>query len=193
MRMCFTSVLLGVLLVSTAACQSGQVRVAPTPSHSPSRVDPTPGGWVPPVATPPAAPMSDLEQAVAARLGKQVAREGLDLQYVACPPWPGKAPHRMTCLGYLDGLTANIRVRLSRLTGGAVSFRARLANGLIATAELERKLRADGFHHVDCGDHQAYPAVRGRKVVCRVTRNGQQRFVVATVTNRSGAVMIRGY
>jgi hypothetical protein len=99
----------------------------------------------------------------------------------------------MTCRGYIAGLTAGIRVRLSRLTGGAVSFQARLSNGLIATAELERELRSDGFHDVDCGNAPAYPSVVGTKVTCAVAKDGHHRFVVATVTSRSGGVEIRGY
>jgi len=191
----FLGVLLAALvLASTTACQGGGSagEGAPAPSRSPSHAEPTPGGPTPSPVTPPSTPMGDLEQAVAARLGKQVAHEGLDLQYVACPAWHGRAPSRLTCRGYIDGVTAGIRVRLSRLTGGAVSFKAWLGDGVIATAELERKLRSDGFHGVDCGNAPAYPSVVGSKVTCAVTKDGHQRFVVATVTSRSGAVEIRG-
>jgi hypothetical protein len=137
--------------------------------------------------------MDDLEQAVAARLGRQVAREGLRLQYVACPAWHGKAPRRLTCRGYVDGVITAIHVRLSRMTGGAVGFQARLARGLISTTKLEDQLRKDGFGHVDCGDIPAYPSVVGSRVVCAVTKQGQKKFVVARVTSPSGSVMIQGY
>lgn len=195
MRVRFLGVLLaGLLLASTAACQSGQPGAggAPSPNRSPSHAEPTPGGPTPSPATPPSAPMDDLEQAVASRLNRQMAHEGLDLQYVACPAWHGRAPSRLTCRGYIDGVTAGIRVRLSRLTGGAVSFKAQLRDGVIATAELERKLRSDGFRDVNCGNVRAYPSVVGSKVTCAVTKDGHRQFVVATVTSRSGAVEIRG-
>jgi hypothetical protein len=186
-----------VLLVASGCSDTGSGRAADDPSApvsgSSSRPTPTPGGQLPQPVTPPSAPMDDLEQAVAARLGQQVAREQLDLQYVACPRWRGRAPRQLTCRGYLDGVSAAIHVRLHRLTGGAVSFKARLGRGLIATAKLERQLRADGFRAVDCGQAPAYPSVVGSHVVCEVTRNGDPRFVVATVTSRSGAVEITGY
>jgi len=185
------------LMVASGCSDTGNGRVTDRPSAavsgSSSRPSPTPGGQLPQPATPPSAPMDDLEQAVAARLGQQVAREQLDLQYVACPHWRGQAPRQLTCRGYVDGVTAAIHVKLHRLTGGAVSFKARLGRGLIATSKLERQLRVDGFRAVDCGQAPAYPSVVGSHVVCAVTKNGDRRFVVATVTTRSGAVEITGY
>ena len=191
------SAALVALMLASGCSDAGNGRVTDLPSTtasgSSSRPSPTPGGQLPQPATSPSAPMDDLEQAVAARLGPQVAREQLDLQYVACPRWRGRAPRQLTCRGYVDGVTAEIHVKLHRLTGGAVSFKARLGRGLIATSKLERQLRADGFRAVDCGQAPAYPSVVGSHVVCAVTKNGDRRFVVATVTSRSGAVEIRGY
>ncbi|HET7356445.1 MAG TPA: hypothetical protein VFJ09_07190 [Nocardioidaceae bacterium] len=197
MRVRVVSAVLVALMAVSGCSDVGDHQVTDLPSAtgsgSSSRPSPTPGGKLPPPATPPSAPMDDLEQAVAARLGRQVAREQLDLQYVACPHWRGQAPRQLTCRGYVDGVTARIHVKLHRLTGGAVSFKARLGRGLIATSKLERQLRVDGFRAVDCGQAPAYPSVVGSHVVCAVTKNGDQRFVLATVTSRSGAVEIRGY
>ena len=194
-RLLSTLVVLPLLAVVLAGCTGGggPGDAAHSPRPSPSRPSPSPGGRLPVAASPPSAPMDDLEQAVAARLGQQVARENLDLQYVACPHWRGRAPQRVTCRGYVDGVTADIHVRLNRLTGGAVSFKARLGRGLIATSKLERQLRADGFQDVNCGQAPAYPSVVGSHVVCAVSKDGTRKFVVATVTSRSGAVEITGY
>ena len=197
MRVRLLGSLLGAaLLLAVSGCQAGDSDAGerqPSPSPTVSSPAPTPGGDLPAAATPPAHPMDDLEQAVAARLDRQVAREGLHLQYVACPAWHGKAPQRLTCQGYLDGVITTIHLRLSRLVGGAISFRARMARGLVSTAMLEAQLRKDGFAQVNCGDAPAYPSVVGSRVVCAVTKQGRKQFVVAQVTSPSGSVMIRGY
>ncbi len=190
-------VLLGAVTGCQSAGNSGQAGSGPASPSAGSTVSarptPTPGGDLPAAATPPARPMNDLEQAVAARLSRQVAHQGLDLSYVACPPWHGKAPRQLTCRGYIDHVTAPVHVRLSKLVGGAVSFQARLVRGLVATAKLEAKLREDGFTDVNCGSAPAYPSTVGSHIVCAVTKDGQQRYVAATVTSRSGGVMIRSY
>ena len=199
MRVRLLGPLLGgvLLLLALSGCYGGNDPKAdrpPSPTSTvSSRPSPTPGGDLPASATPPVTPMDDLEQAVAARLDRQVAHEGLHLQYVACPAWHGKAPQRLTCQGYVDGVMTGIHVRLSRLVGGAVSFQASLARGLVSTAMLEDKLRKDGFAQVDCGTAPAYPSVVGSRVVCAVTKKGHQQFVVAKVTSPSGSVEIRGY
>jgi len=46
---------------------------------------------------------------------------------------------------------------------------------------------------VNCGQAPAYPSVVGSHVVCAVSKDGTRKFVVATVTSRSGAVEITGY
>ena len=48
--------------------------------------------------------MNRLERPVAVRLARQVARQGLTLEYLDCPRWDGVVPSRMSCRGYLDGL-----------------------------------------------------------------------------------------
>ena len=190
-----SAVLVALVVSGCSGTGSGRVTDFPSPtvSGSASRPSPTPGSDLPAAATPPAHPMDDLEQAVAARLDRQVIHEGLHLQYVACPAWHGKAPQRLICQGYVDGVMTSIHVRLSRLVGGAVSFQASLARGLLSTAMLEDKLRKDGFAQVDCGAAPAYPSVVGSRVVCSVTKKGHQQFVIAKVTSPSGSVEIRGY
>jgi hypothetical protein len=100
----------------------------------------------------------------------------------------------MTCRGYVDGLVARVAVRLdAAVRGKAVSFDAWLLDGLIATRKLEGTLRRRGWTHADCGRAPAYPARVGSRIVCRVTRPGEQKYVVATVSDSQGAVMIADY
>jgi hypothetical protein len=77
--------------------------------------------------------------------------------------------------------------------GKAVGFDARLLDGVIATRKLERTLRGQGWNEADCGDRSAYPAEVGSRIVCHVWRPADDRYVVATVSDRSGAVMIADY
>jgi hypothetical protein len=90
-------------------------------------------------------------------------------------------------------VTARVRVRLRAVTNGAVRFEATLKRGVIATRRLVDELRRGGYAHVNCGDTPAYPATVGSKVVCAVSKHGRARYVVATVTDRSGAVRISSY
>jgi hypothetical protein len=64
---------------------------------------------------------------------------------------------------------------------------------VIATRNLEATLRDQGWTVADCGDVMAYPARAGDTIVCRVQRPGDERFLVATITDRTGAVTIAGY
>ena len=135
--------------------------------------------------------MDRLEKAVAARLGQQVARQGLHLDYLDCRHWKGAVPARLTCRGYLDGLVTGVRVVLTAgAPGRAIGFDARLGDGVIATRRLEQTLRRRGWRSVDCGHAAAYPAVVGSSIRCRGTRDGVTHNVVAEVRSRSGAVLL---
>ena len=138
--------------------------------------------------------MNDLEKQIAGRLAAHVLRQGLVLEHLDCPHWDGAVPSRMTCRGYVDGVVATVRVHLaSAVDGKAVNFDARLQGGVIATQNLVDTLQEQGWSDADCGAVPAYPARVGSRIVCRVTRDGADQHVVATVRDRSGAVMIRGY
>lgn len=172
-------------------------RAADLADGSPSRAaapSPKLGGDAAGQRPPPRHPMDSLEKPVADRLARQVARQGLTLTYLDCPHWDGAVPSRMICRGYVDGLVAKVRVLLrAAVAGRAVSFDARLGDGVIATRNLEGTLRRKGWSVADCGDVAAYPARVGSEIVCRVTRTGEKRYVVATVSGRAGAVMIADY
>ena len=158
--------------------------------------DPTPdlGGPVPSQVSPPKEPMDRLELPVHERLAAQVARQGLTLQYLDCPRWDGAVPSRMTCRGYVDGVLARVAVHLkAAVQGRAVSFDARLLGGVIATHNLEQTLRRQGWQDADCGAAAAYPARVGSRIVCHVRRPSDAEYVVATVSDRAGAVMIADY
>ena len=140
--------------------------------------------------------MNRLERPVAARLAGRIASDGLHLEYLDCPAWDGSLPRSMSCRGYVDGVVATVRLKLRRAVVGAqpeVDFDARLARGVVATARLEERLRADGWDEVDCGRARAYPARAGVRIVCRVSRSGAGRYVVATVRDRTGTVAIADY
>jgi hypothetical protein len=137
--------------------------------------------------------MTRLERPIAARLAHEAAAEGLGLDYLRCPPWDGRMPHRLRCTGWFDGVRAPVLVRLTTLAGGSLGFDARIGPGVVATANLVEELRTHGYTHVDCGDRPAYPSRVGLRLVCGVTEHGTRRYVVATVGSRSGAVSIRDY
>ncbi len=163
------------------------------PHSSSSPPPPRLGGTIPTPSALPSTPMDDLEQPIARRLSKEIAGQGLTMQYLACPAWDHKVPDRLACTGYVDGLPADVEVRLVATAGGAVSFDARLSGGVVATRNLVTTLRRHGYRDVDCGGVHAYPADVGSRVVCRVHRAGATRYVVATVTSSSGRVRIRSY
>jgi hypothetical protein len=155
------------------------------------------GGPTPAQQSPPERAMDRLERPVAARLARQVADEGLHLAYLDCPAWDGSLPRSMSCRGYVDGLVVTVRVLLRRAVVGShpeVDFDAHLAGGLVATERLEETLRARGWVRADCGAVPAYPARAGTRIVCKVGRaGGAGRYVVATVRDRSGTVLIADY
>jgi hypothetical protein len=143
---------------------------------------------------PPDRRMNQLERPVRERLADQVAGQGLTLTYLDCPPWDGTVPRRMTCTAYVDGVLARVAVHLkAAVEGKAVGFDANLLDGVIATRNLEATLVRQGWRRADCGDAPAYPATVGSRIVCRVSRPSGDRYVQATVTDRSGAVMIADY
>lgn len=135
--------------------------------------------------------MDALETPIAKQLAAQVAGQGLTLEYLDCPKWDRKLPRHLMCVGYFDGVTAKVKVRLHAEAGGSVTFDAVLQQGVIATRNLVEKLTTDGYSHVDCGDVPAYRARVGDKLVCAVTKSGRSGYVVATVTDKAGGVMIK--
>ncbi len=138
--------------------------------------------------------MDKLERPVAKRLAAQIGRQGLTLSSLDCPAWDGTVPEQMTCRAYVDDLVVPVKVDLrAAVQGKAVSFDAELAGGVIATQRLEETLAEQGGSAPDCGEVRAYPAEVGLEIVCRITRDDQERYVVATVSDRSGRVMISDY
>lgn len=172
-----------LLLAALAACQDGAAG-----DRSPRL-----GGATPTPSAAPERPMDHLEQPVAARLAPRLARTGLTLEYVDCPPWPGEVPFHAACHGYVDGVVGEVEVRLSQGAGGGVEFDAWLSEGVVATSRLVDRLEEEGWHGVDCGPTPAYPARTGLRIVCRVHEGGTASYVVATVTDRRGEVRIRDY
>ncbi len=135
--------------------------------------------------------MDDLEQPVAERLRSRLEGDGLTLEYVDCPRWTGDAPSTLTCKGYVDGVVGEVDVELARATDGRTEFEAWLGEGVLATQRLVARLEREGYTAVDCGATPAYPARLGMMMVCRVEENGSTGYLVATVTDRRGAVRIR--
>ncbi len=162
------------------------------PASAPASPVPRPGGPSFRPVPVPSAPMDRLERPIAARLAARAARDGLTLDYLACPSWDGRMPERIRCTGYFDGVTASVRVRLTSLPGGSVGFDANIGKGVVSTHRLVEQLRGRGYRDVDCGDRAAYPARVGLRLVCAVSRHGHRSFVVATVTSRAGGVTIQG-
>ena len=149
------------------------------------------GGPEPTPTTPPEEPMDRLEEPIAKRLAVRVRDEGLRLEYVDCPHWSGSVPAAMVCDGYVDGVLGEVEVELTRAAGGGVEYDAWLAEGVLATAVLVRRLEDEGYDAVDCGDTPAYPARVGLRLVCEVEDEGETAYVAATVTDRSGEVEIK--
>ena len=176
----FLAVFLGVVLGAAAACSGGQGN----PESAP-----TPGASETPTAVPPSAPMDVLERSVAERLSAQLRDEGLGVSYVDCPEVTGGLPATLDCDGYVEGVVGQVLVDLSD-EGGAVEFDARLDGGVVATSRLVRRLESEGMGRADCGETPAYPARIGLEIVCSVRQDGETSYVVATVTDRRGAVEI---
>ena len=173
-----------------AADEEGGEASSATETQEPA---PRLGGPSPRHRIPPTQDMDRLERPVAARLSRRIAAQGLTLQYLDCPRWDGAVPSRMTCRGYVDGLVATVHVDVTGGSHHSVAFDARVTGGMVATERLEHSLLRTGSTHADCGRVAAYPARPGSRIVCRVTRAGRHRYVVATVTDRSGEVRIAGY
>lgn len=157
------------------------------------RRPPQVGAPSPTHASVPAEPMDRLENPVADQLRPRLAEEGLSLEYVDCPPWAGSVPHSVECRAFVDGLVAQVQVRLAEDDHGGVAFDAWLEDGLVATSRLVNRLEEEGWHTVDCGSAAAYPARPGLEIVCRVHRGGTADYVVATVVDRRGGVRIADY
>lgn len=188
------SVAIAGALAGCDAAPAGSASDAPSSSATGGTRPPVVGGEVPQEQQPPSRAMDSLEKPVHARLAAQIAGQGLILTYLACPHWDGTVPQRLTCRGYVDGLVAHVAVHLkAAVEGKAVGFDARLLDGVIATRKLEGTLRDQGWRVADCGDRAAYPADVGSRIVCHVRRPGDDRYVVATVSDRSGSVMIADY
>lgn len=151
------------------------------------------GAPSPTTSTPPAGPMDMVERSVAKRLASRLEDEALTLEYVDCPPRKAERPSALTCTGYVDGLVVPVGVQLSRGGHGGTEFDAWLGEGIVATARLVGRLEREGYAHVDCGSVRAYPARLGMRIVCRVRRHGGVGYLVATVTDRHGAVRIQDY
>jgi hypothetical protein len=179
-----------LLLLLGVGCSDAPSRERPAAGRTEA---PAVGGAVPVRHVPPRTAMNRLERPVAERLAAQIADQGLTLEYLDCPRWDSTVPSRMTCRAYVDGVVASVLVHLKAVAGRSVSFDARLGDGVIATRNLENTLHDQGWSVADCGDVMAYPARAGDTIVCRVQRPGDRRYVVATITDRSGAVTITGY
>ena len=189
-----TALLLPLLVGAALAGCDDAPAARPAASASPTATPPALGGPRPAETSPPSTPMDDLERPVHRRLAAQISGQGLTLTYLDCPRWDGTVPTRMVCKGYVDGLVARVAVHLrAAVEGKAVGFDARLLDGVIATRKLERTLQRQGWARADCGDVPAYPAKVGSRIVCHVHKSGDDRYVVATVSDRSGAVMIGDY
>lgn len=194
------AVLLGLLTAAGCAgsgsgSHDGAARTAASSSPSPPAPSAGPrlGGAPATPQSPPATPMDELEKPIAAQLAKQVQGQGLTLDYLRCPSWDGRTPERLTCKGYFDGVTAPVEVTLTTASSGAVEFDASLRRRIISVPTLVRRLRADGYTKVDCGDRRAYPSTVGSQLVCSVRRHGHHELVRATVTGPGGSVRITRY
>jgi len=162
--------------------------------------DPTTGRTPPKLGGPylapahlPAGPMNRIEKPIAARLAKQARAQGLRLDILDCPPWDMSVPGRLRCMAYLDGIPTPVLVHLAAVEGGSIGFDATLGHGVIATQKLVEELHRHGYTHVDCGDVAAYPSRVGLRVVCQVSHGGDEQYVAATVTDRSGGMAISDY
>lgn len=172
-----------LLAVALTGCVGGD------PGDRPPRV----GAQTPPPSAAPSEPMDRLEAPVAEHLRPRLAEEGLTLDYVDCPAWTGGVPFGVECRGYVDGLLAEVEVRLTEAEDGSVEFDAWLEDGVVATSRLVARLEEEGWHTVDCGSAAAYPARPGLEIVCRVHEGGTADYLVATVVDRRGEVRIVDY
>jgi hypothetical protein len=184
------------LLVAAALLLTACSETAPPapPPAVPSAL----GGEIGSPAEPPGRPMIRVEQTIAADLSRRLGKLGMGVDYLDCPrldaegPDVGRQPRALTCRAYLEGVVAAVEVTL---WGPARSphYDALLGESILATANLVRRLEAEGYTNVDCGSRSAYPSVLGDRIVCRVTEDDRSRYVVATVTSSRGEVAIGDY
>jgi hypothetical protein len=174
-------------LVLPAGCNGAETR-PPEARRTPAHL----GGENHDRATPPAAPMTPLEQAITRRLSHELDDQRIALDYLDCPRTAEASPTRMICQGYSAGVLVDVHVALHGRQPD-VAFDARLGTGVLATANLVDRLESAGYRDVDCGDRAAYPTVVGDQIVCSVSRAGRHRYVVATVTTTDGEVAISDY
>lgn len=177
-------------VLALGGCSVGEDRSRETRD---SRAAPHLGGDPGRLADLPARPMDRLERTVRERLASGLLAHGVEVDYVECPRWRAPEVHVVWCVGYFDGVRGDVRVALHRAPHGTVGFDARLARGVVATRTLIDRLEQAGYTDVDCGGRPTYPAEAGARIVCAVTESGRRSHVVATVTDRSGAVEIRDY
>lgn len=189
-----SGLLLGLLLAGTGCSgDPGPAGAASAGRRGSPSAAPALGGPPAGISAPPTTLMDRLERPVAARLARQARAQGLTLDYLDCPGWDHTMPSRLVCTGWFDGVPTEVRVRLRYVAGGSVTFDATIGDGVIATRNLVGRLRDRGYADANCGDRAAYPARVGLQVVCAVGSGAARRYLVATVTSRSGGVVITGY
>jgi hypothetical protein len=178
-------------LLGGCSSERHQARAGQAPTTG--RIPPKLGGPYVAPAHLPAGPMNRIEKPIAARLAEQARAQGLRLQILDCPPWDTSVPGRLRCMAYLDGIPTPVRVHLAAADDGSIAFEATLGHGVVATRKLVQELSRHGYTHVDCGNVAAYPSRVGLRVVCQVSHDGDERYVAATVTDRSGGMTISDY
>lgn len=181
------------LLAVGALAACGDEGATPGDAEPADRSSPTLGASAPAPAEPPREPMDRLERPVAERLAPRLEDDGLSLEYVQCPGWPGTVPAELECKGYVDGVVGEVAVELTVGEHGRVEFDAWLDHGVLATSRLVERLEDEGYTDVDCGPTPAYPAHEGMRIVCRADEGGDPTHVVAEVTDEEGAVRIEDY
>jgi hypothetical protein len=137
--------------------------------------------------------MNGFERQVAGELSRRLAPSGLHVDHLDCPTWRGRVPARMSCQGYVSGMTSAVSVRLRATARRGVRLDAWLAEDLIATVDLEATVRRLGWTDADCGTVPVYRAVVGTRITCRVSRANRTHYVVATVRSRTGKVAVGPY
>ena len=175
-----------LVLATTGALTAGCSSEDPTGRKG----DPPELGGTLPTASPPIAPMDDLERPVAELLQTQVASQGLTVDALDCPTWDGSVPAELSCQGWFDTVPGRVAVSLTAGEDKAVEFDAVLQDGVIATKKLVDGLLEDGYERADCGKAPAYPTDVGSTITCAVTRDGIRSYVRATITDVEGGVTI---
>ena len=175
-------------LILASGC-SGTADPEVAPQRTPSAL----GGETATEAEPPADEMNLVEKTIAQDLSRRLRAQELSLDYLDCPRFH-HSPRRaqVVCQGYLAGVVADVRVTLWGRRDNR-RYDASLDDGVIATSNLVRRLAAEGYRKIDCGDLPAYRSSVGDQIICTVTKGERQKYVVATVTTSSGAVEISDY